>query len=446
VTSLILRAPAAAIPAAPRETSAPRLFNRDFRLLWQAQFVSQFGNQAFTIALTFWTAETTHSAMLTGLMLMAGVLPVVVLGPLTGTFVDRQRSTLRIIVACDLASGAIVGLLALGFVSGAGAWRPALLFVAALLVGVCNAFFDPALNAFAPDLVARDQLEAANAVRQSSRQVAMLSAQGLAGILYALVGPAMLFLIDALSFLFAGATEMLIRTPKRAAGEMRGVGCDVRGAGCEVQGAPRRFFGDAADGFRYMAAQPGMVAFLIVASAFNALLMPIAVLLPVFATVWLHAGVRWYGFLLAAISAGGIAGCALLMTRRATLTGPSRRALLLASFMALALSLAALGQVRSPWLALLLAGVTGVLAGMINVLVLSIIQRRTSGEFRGRVIGLHATMTRALLPIGMVGGGAAADLAGRNVPLVYGVCGALALASVCLLAARRSTRAFLASA
>jgi hypothetical protein len=90
--------------------------------------------------------------------------------------------------------------------------------------------------------------------------------------------------------------------------------------------------------------------------------------------------------------------------------------------------------------------VTGVLAGMINVLVLSIIQRRTSGEFRGRVIGLHATMTRALVPIGMLGGGAAADLAGRNVPLVYGLCGALALASVSLLAARRSTRAFLASA
>jgi MFS family permease len=443
VTSLVLRA---AIPAATREASAPRLFNRNFRLLWQAQLVSQFGNQAFAIALTFWTAETTHSATLTGLMLMAGVLPVVVLGPLTGTFVDRQRSTLRIIVACDLASGALVGLLALGFVSGAGAWRPAMLFAAALLVGVCNAFFDPAVNAFAPDLVPRDQLEAANALRQSSRQVAMLSAQGLAGILYALVGPAMLFVIDALSFLFAGATEMLIAPPSKSA--LRSEDCGVRSAN-DADGTPRtarRFLGDAADGFRYMRAQPGMIAFLIVASTFNALLMPIAVLLPVFATVWLHAGVRWYGLLLAAISAGGIAGCALLMTRRATLTGPSRRALLLVSFAALALSLVALGQVRSPWLALAIAGVTGMLAGTINVLVLSIIQRRTSGEFRGRVIGLHSTMTRALVPIGMVGGGAAADLAGRNVPLVYGLCGALALASVGLLVASRSTRAFLASA
>jgi hypothetical protein len=53
-------------------------------------------------------------------------------------------------------------------------------------------------------------------------------------------------------------------------------------------------------------------------------------------------------------------------------------------------------------------------------------------------------MTRALVPIGLVGGGAIADLTGRNVPLVYGTCGSLALMSVAILAGRRSTREFLA--
>jgi MFS family permease len=414
--------------------------NRNFGLLWQAQLVSQFGNQAFVIALTLWTAETTHSATLTGLMLMAGVLPAVVLGPLTGTFVDRQRSRLRIIVTCDLLSGVLVVLFALGFLTGPGEWRPAMLFVVALLVGVCNAFFDPALNAFAPDLVAREQIEAANAFRQSSRQITVLTAQGLAGILYALVGPAALFLLDGVSFLLAGATEMLIRTENIA-------DCGMRNADCGLpERTSRGFLSDVADGFRYVAAQPGMTGFLVAASVFNALLMPIAVLLPVFATVYLQADPRWYGFLLAAISAGAIAGCALVGATRATLTGSSRRALLVTAFAALALSLAVLGQVRSRWIALAIAGATGMLAGMINVLVISIIQRRTSGAYSGRVLALQAMMTRALVPIGMVGGGAAADLAGRNVPLVYGICGALALSSVMLLAARRTTRAFLASA
>lgn len=445
MTSLALRRPAHVLPSPVEHTAlrlpqprlAGRLLNRNFMLLWQAQLVSQFGNQAFTIAMTFWTAEATRSATMSGLMLMAGVLPVVVLAPLTGTFVDRQRNPLRIIVACDLISGALVSLLALGFAAGPGALRPTMLFTVALLMGVCSAFFDPAVNAFAPDLVPRDQIEGANAFRQSSRQVTVLTAQGLGGVLYALLGPPFLFLLDGLSFLFAGATEMLIRRRDDD-------GAQSRGAGSRPV-AENRFFSHAADGFRYVAAQPGMVGFLVATSVFNALLMPMSVLLPVYATTYLQADVRWYGFLLAAINAGAIAGCTVVGAKRVKSSGRWRRALLLTAFAALALALAALGQTRSRWIALAIGSVTGMLTGLINVIVISIIQRRTSGEFRGRVIGLHAMMTRVLVPIGMVGGGAIADLTGRNVPLVFAACSALALMSVILLAARRDTRAFLAS-
>jgi MFS family permease len=421
-----------AVPQTARIERSPRLLNRNFVLLWQAQLVSQFGNQAFLIAMMAWTIETTHSATMSGLMLMAGVLPVVLLGPLTGTFADSRRSRLRIIATCDLLSGALVLLLAMGFLAGPSAWRPAMLFAIALLVGVCNAFFDPAVNAFVPDLVPREQIEAANAFRLSSRQITVLTAQGLGGILYTLVGPAMLFVIDGVSFLFAGATETLIQQST----------IDNRQSIRNPQSSIR----NVKDGFVYVAAQPGMIGFLIMTSIFNALLMPMSVLLPVYATANLQSGVRWYGFLLAAISAGAIAGGVVASARRLTASGSVRRLALIAAFAALAVALAALGQVRSREIALAILFVTGVLSGMINVLVLSIVQRQTSVEFRGRVLGLHAMMTRVLVPIGLVGGGALADLTGRNVPLVYGVCGALALTTVIFLAARRTTRAFLASA
>jgi DHA3 family macrolide efflux protein-like MFS transporter len=425
---------------------ATKLLNRNFVLLSHAQLVSQFGNQAFTIALTFWTAATTHSATMTGLMLMAAVLPLVVLGPLTGTLADRLASRLRIIVTCDLLSGTIVLLLALGFMAGPVAWRPAMLFTAALLVGVCNAFFDPAVNALTPDLVPRDRIEAANAFRQSARQVTSLTAQGLGGMLFLLIGPAALFLLDGLSFLIAGAAEMLIQAPRHEDHELRNPQCEMRHAE-RGQDAPRPrpgVLGQAAEGFRYVAAQPGMIGFLMATAVFNALLMPITVLLPVYATNYLQADVRWYGFLLAAISAGALAGCTLAGAMR--LSGPSRRSLLLTAFVVLALALALLGQIRSRWIALAIAFTTGLLAGIINVLVLSIVQRRASGEYRGRVIALHTMMTRVLVPIGLVGGGAIADLTGRNVPLVYAICGGtLALTSIVLLAARPTSRAFLAS-
>src|SRR3954447_19965573 len=117
MTTLALRfrsGQALALPVASAASvaSAPRLLNRNFLLLCQAQLVSQFGNQAFSIAMMAWTLEATRSATMSGLMVMAGVLPVIVLGPLAGTFADGRRSRLRIVAACDALSGGLLALLA----------------------------------------------------------------------------------------------------------------------------------------------------------------------------------------------------------------------------------------------------------------------------------------------------------------------------------------------
>jgi len=420
-----------ALPRAAAAEPAPRLFNRNVILLSQAQLVSQCGNQAFTIAVTFWTAQTTHSATLTGAMLLANVLPVILLAPFTGAFADRHRSRLRIVAAADLTSGALVTLLGVLCLLQPSALRPAVLFPAVLLLGVCSAFFNPAVNALSPELVPRDRIEALNAFQQSSRQVAVLVSQGVGGVLYALAGPAALFLIDGGSFLFAAASELMIRPP--AADRAAAARPPARGA----------VFAHTAEGCRYVARLPGMIGFLATVAMFNALLMPMTVLLPVFATTYLGADARWYGFLLSAISGGAVAGGVLVGARR--WTGRSRRALIVGALATLATALVVLGQLRSRWLAIAVAAGTGVLAAIINVLTVSIIQRRTEPAFRGRVIGLQATLTRALLPIGMVGGGAIADATGRNVPVVYAACGALALAAAAQLVLRRSIRAFLAA-
>ena len=156
----------------------------------------------------------------------------------------------------------------------------------------------------------------------------------------------------------------------------------------------------------------------------------------------LGADARWYGYLLAAISAGAIAGGAIAGGR--TWSGGVRRGLMVGSLAALAVSLIVLGQLRWRWPALAVAALTGIFNAMVSVLFLSLLQRRTAPDVRGRVIGLHVTTTRALVPIALVAGGAIADMTGRNVPLVYGICGALALATVALLIVRPTTRAFLA--
>ena len=67
-----------------------KLFNRNYFLLWQGQFVSQLGNQVYAVAMLFWITHATNSASVLGLMMMLSSLPAVILGPIGGTLADRQ--------------------------------------------------------------------------------------------------------------------------------------------------------------------------------------------------------------------------------------------------------------------------------------------------------------------------------------------------------------------
>jgi DHA3 family macrolide efflux protein-like MFS transporter len=357
------------------------------------------------------------------------MVPLMLLAPFAGAFVDRH-SRLRVIVACDLGRGVIVSVLAIAYLAGPVSARTGEVFVAALLLGIFEAFFAPAMTACIPDLVPRHRFEAANGFQQVSSQIAILVGRGFGGALYQALGPVMLFVVDGFTFFFAGASTLFIRQPR---------GQVLR---LDAAKAPGTVLVETMAGIRYLLGRSGMFGFLLAASIFNALLMPVSVLLPVYTTDYLVADVRWYGFLLAAISAGSVCGGVAASTMPIKETW--RGSLVVGAFISLAL-LVILGQQRERWVALALLFMTGLMAGLMNVLILSIIQRSTTAEFRGRVRGVQLTMAYLFAPVGLVGGGALADLTGRNVPLVFGVCGLLAMASVLTLFSRRATRRFLRS-
>jgi MFS transporter, DHA3 family, macrolide efflux protein len=370
-------------------------------------------------------------------MMFASLLPGILLGPFGGTFADRH-SRIKTALVCDLLSGAAVLALAFSmfdprvkaFEPGAVRYVIGLLFAVSVIIGILRAFFAPALSAAIPDLVPRDKIPAANSLNQFSVQGSTLLGQAIGGLLYQTLGAPLLFLVDGLSYLYAGICAAFIRLPPR----------EVKPASARPF---RDFLKDTADGFRYIWGQPGLRDFIGVASVVNFFGMPILVLLPFYVELYLKADDKWYGFLAATIGAGSVAGFILAGTL--SLTGKARQQGIVIAMVLAPMFFGILGSVTSPYLALVLVFLGGGALGVINVYLMSMLQMATPDEVRGRVMGVVMTLSGGLMPLGMVLGGVVGDLTGKNVPLVFGVCGGAAFLVTLIGVARRELREFLAT-
>lgn len=432
--------PSEPLPLPSDETALHRgrLWNRSFFLLWQGQTVSQLGNQAFSIGMMFWLMRATGSASLMGLLMFTSMLPGVVLGPFGGTFADRH-SRIRIAVVCDFLSGAAI--LTLGFVMldpRVQRLEPAavrlvlgLMFGGAVLVGSLRAFRQPALGAAIPDLVPRERIAAANSLNQFSVQGSTLVGQAAGGVLYQALGVAVLYLIDGASFLYASLSSLFVRQPAQT----------------RRKPAPehpvRHFLQETAEGFRYLGRNRGLRDFAVLASMINFFAMPILVLFPFYVELYLKADARWYGFLLAAMSCGAVIG--YLVAGILKLKGEARGRAILVALTVAPILFGLIGLVRNPVVALALSFANGLAVGFVNVYLMAMIQTATAAEMRGRVLGVIMTLSAGLTPLAMVLGGVVGDLTGKNIPLIYGVCGACSLVLTLWLGTGRDLREFLAS-
>ena len=315
-------------------------------------------------------------------------------------------------------SDALRGILGLIFVAllylpdVATTVRLAALFGVAFFGGIVNAVFQPAVAAAIPDLVPISRLAAANSLNQLSVHGAAFIGQAIGGVLLRLLGAPFLFLIDALSFLVSSITELFIRIPRAA----------IRPTG-PLREVLRVYLADTRDGLRFVWARPGMRFFLLAAAGLNLFFMPVFVLLPFYVTDILSRGAEWYGFLLAALSVGSFVG---VSAAGALGPRPVVRALVPASLVTAPVAFGILGSITWPGAALLLCFLVGLSVGLVNVVVLTLFQLGSPAGMRARVVAIAISISGAATPLGLGLGGLIGDLTGRNVPLVFAACGALA--------------------
>src|SRR5713226_3705751 len=117
-------------------TSKGLLINRNFALLAIGQAISNLGDFVYSTTLLVWVFVLTHSAAAVSGVLIAQYIPMFLLGPVAGVFVDRWNRRTTMVVA-DL-SRMTVALLPL-FV--AGTLRLPTIYLSVFLISVFSRFF-----------------------------------------------------------------------------------------------------------------------------------------------------------------------------------------------------------------------------------------------------------------------------------------------------------------
>jgi MFS family permease len=178
------------------DAPAPLRRNRDFRLLWISQALSDFGSSMTTIAFPLVLLRAGYSTSAAGTIGTATLLTAMIVRVPAGYLTDRLDPR-RLMVYCDLVRLALLAAVAVL----AYADRVPLALVIAAVVGgqVGLELFRPSQNATLRRVVPREQLASAVSLNQARAYAADIVAPTAAGFLMGLA-LAIPFSVDALTF------------------------------------------------------------------------------------------------------------------------------------------------------------------------------------------------------------------------------------------------------
>ncbi|HUS14243.1 MAG TPA: MFS transporter [Chloroflexia bacterium] len=393
---------------------------RDFRLLWLAQVISDFGDSLTNLALLIFVNQVTGSTAAIATMAIVLGVPQVTFGLLAGVYVDRLDRR-RIMRGAD----GLRGLLVLGFVAASLTQQLPLLYLIGFVQASIGAFFTPARGALLPALVPRGGLMAANGLSQMSRIIAGVAGTAAAGLLVGALGtfwPA--FLIDALTFFVSvalvGCIRARVATPVSTG-----------------RGTPRAIFTQLGEGLQTIGRSRILLGTLLALAITMLGLGAVNVLVVPLILNDLRVPATWFGAVELAQAASMVLSGSLVAVLAARLA-PAR--IVSVGLLLIGALTALIGLSGSIWHLLVILFAVGWVMTPLQAAIATIMQTGVEDRLRGRIGAALSTVVSSASLLSMALAGGFGEWVGpRNVFLLAGGVTVLAaILAAAMLGARRA--------
>ena len=361
------------------------------------------------VAINWHVYLLTKSAFALGLVGLFRGLPIIccsLAGGVVADAIDRKRlmvvtQTVMLTTAALLTAGTLIGL--------ESVWP---IYVLSGIASAAQAFDTPARQALMPTLVPPEDFPNAVSLGIIVFNVATIAGPAIAGFVLAESGPAIIYGINALSFLAVIAAVILIRTSGKP--------------DSEIERKDALSFAALKEGLKFVWRTPIIVQTMTLdfAATFFA---SATLLLPIFAQERLHVGARGYGFLAAAPAMGSVL-TALTMARLGTFHRQGR--LVVYSVAVFGVATAAFGASKVYWFSLLMLAVTGAADTVSTVLRQTIRQLVTPNQLRGRMTSINMMFFMGGPQLGELEAGVLAGFIGAPWSVVIGGAGSLISAAI----------------
>lgn len=188
------------------------LKSKNFVLLLLGQVISGVGSKMQSFALALYVLNITGSASKFATILSLSFVPELIIGPISGVIVDWVNRK-KLVVLLDVLSGLLALIFAFMYLinNSLSIFRLSILVV---FLSIISTIFQPAITTILPSIVDKEKLPEANSIWTVTSSAANMLAPIIAGALLQYLGLFFILVINSISFLLSGLSEVFIQVSK----------------------------------------------------------------------------------------------------------------------------------------------------------------------------------------------------------------------------------------